>query len=442
MNARHFDQLVERWRAVFAGLPDPRTGDNGCYSIGDIALSAFAVFFTQCPSFLSFQQNMEKAHGRNNARSLFGLQRIPCDNHIRQTLDPVKASALFGLFDDLHKAFDETGLLAAMRAVQNTRLIALDATWYFSSQSKNIHCENCSCLRHAEGQLTHYHSAITPVIVSPGHSQVVPLRPEFIGPQDGQVKQDCEINAAKRWLAAHAERYATGNDTLLGDDLYAHQPFCRQVLLHCFHFLFTCKPASHAHLYGWVEALPPGRDLHTLKLRVKGRSNRWEHHHYRWANQVPLTDGEDALKVNWCELTVTDAQGKVLYRNGYITDWEITAGNVSGLVAAGRARWKIENENNNVLKTRGYHLEHNFGHGKKHLSSLLLTLNLLAFALHTLLEVTDTSYRLVRAAVGARRKFFQHLEALTAYWYFETWERLMDFMMRGQEVGPYAVQKS
>jgi hypothetical protein len=410
--------------------------------MADIALSAFAVFFTQCPSFLSFQQNMEKAHGRNNARSLFGVQRLPCDNHIRQTLDPVKASELFGLFDDLHKAFDEAGLLAAMRAVQNTRLIALDATWYFSSQSQNIHCENCSCLRHAEGQLTHYHSAITPVIVSPGHSQVVPLRPEFIRPQDGQVKQDCEINAAKRWLAAHAERYATGNDTLLGDDLYAHQPFCRQVLLHCFHFLFTCKPASHAHLYGWMNGLKPGRDLHTSKLRVKGRGNRWEYHHYRWANQMPLTDSEDALKVNWCELTVTDAQAKVLYRNGYITDWEITAENVSGLVAAGRARWKIENENNNVLKTKGYHLEHNFGHGKKHLSSLLLTLNLLAFALHTLLEVTDTSYRLVRAAVGARRKFFQHLEALTAYWYFETWERLMDFMMRGQEVGPYAVPKS
>jgi hypothetical protein len=188
MNARHFDQLIQRWRAVFAGLPDPRTGDNCCYAIVDIVLSAFAVFFTQCPSFLSFQQNMEKAHGRNNARSLFGVERIPCDNHIRQTLDPVEAAELFGLFDDLHKVFDQTGLLEAMRAVKNTRLIALDATWYFSSQSKNIHCENCSCLRHAEGQVTHYHSAITPVIVSPGHAQVVPLRPEFIRPQDGQVK--------------------------------------------------------------------------------------------------------------------------------------------------------------------------------------------------------------------------------------------------------------
>jgi hypothetical protein len=188
--------------------------------------------------------------------------------------------------------------------------------------------------------------------------------------------------------------------------------------------------------------LAPGRDLHTLKLRAKGQSNRWEHHHYRWANQVPLTEGEEALKVNWCELTVTDAEGQVRYRNGYITDWEITADTVSGLVAAGRARWKIENEHNNVLKTRGYHLEHNFGHGKQHLSSLLLTMNLLAFGLHTLLEVTDPSYRLVRAAVGARRKFFEHVAALLAYRPFENWERLMDFMMQGQEVGPYAAPKS
>ena len=53
-----------------------------------------------------------------------------------------------------------------------------------------------------------------------------------------------------------------------------------------------------------------------------------------------------------------------------------------------------------------------------------------------------SSYRLIRTTVGARRKFFTHLEALTTYLYFETWERLMDFMMRGLEIGPYAAQKS
>jgi hypothetical protein len=442
MKARPFEHMIERWQAVADGLPDPRTGSNTRYTMADFAMAAFSVFFSQCPSFLSFQQNMEKTQGRNNGRSLFGIECIPCDNHIRETLDTVEPTQLFSLFDDLYESFDKAGLLEAMRVMGGTRLIALDATWYFSSQSKNIHCPNCSCQRHAGGQVTHFHSAITPVIVSPGHSQVVSLRPEFITPQDGQVKQDCEINAAKRWLLAHAQRYSTGNDTLLGDDLYAHQPFCRQVLLHGFHFLFNCKPTSHTHLAQWVEALEEGRDRHSLKLRVKGKSNRWEHHHYRWANGVPLTDSQDALKVNWCELTITDAQGEVLYRNSYITDWKVSEANVAGLVASGRARWKIENENNNVLKTKGYHLEHNFGHGKKHLSSLLMTMNLLAFGLHTLLEVTDSSYRMIRFVVGARRKFFQHLEALTTYLYFETWERLMDFMMRGLEIGPYAVQKS
>ena len=442
MNAGTFDHLIERWRAVAAGLPDRRTGDNARYSMADIALSAFSVFFTQCPSFLSFQQNMEKARGHNNARSLFQIERIPSDNHLRDTLDPVAPEHLFSLFDEWHQAFDQTGVLEEMRAVNRTRLIALDATWYFSSQSQNIHCPHCSSLRHTDGQTTHFHSAITPVIVSPGHKQVVSLRPEFITPQDGQAKQDCEINAAKRWLAAHATRYATGNDTLLGDDLYAHQPFCRQVLLHGFHFLFTCKPASHAHLSSWVEGLRTNGQLHPSKLQLKGKGNRWEHHHYRWANGVPLTDSDDALNVNWCDVTVTDDAGKILYHNAFITDWKISADTVAGLVAAGRARWKIENEHNNVLKNRGYHLEHNFGHGKKHLSSLLLTMNLLAFGLHTLLELTDPSYRLIRAAVGARRKFFAHLEALTTYWHFETWERLMDFMMRGLEIGPYAVQKS
>jgi len=442
MNSRVFDPLIERLRSVAAQLPDRRTGDNTQYAMADIALAAFSVFFTQCPSFLSYQLGMEQARGRNNARSLFQVEGIPSANHIRQTLDPVAPHHLFGLFDDLHQAFDQTGVLEQMRAVERTRLIALDATWYFSSQSRNVCCPNCACVQHADGQTTHFHSALTPVIVSPGHSQVVPLRPEFITPQDGQVKQDCEINAAKRWLSAHAEGYSTGNDTLLGDDLYAHQPFCRQVLLHNFHFFFTCKPASHTHLAGWVEGLEPGRALHTLKLRVKGKGNRWEAHHYRWANGVPLTDSEDALKVNWCELTITDADGKVRYRNSFITDWQISADNVAGLVAAGRARWKIENESNNVLKNRGYHLEHNFGHGKKHLSSLLVTMNLLAFGLHTLLELADENYRLIRATLGARRRFFQHLEALTSYLHFESWERLMDFMMRGLEIGPYAVQKS
>lgn len=437
-----FSEMIGHVRDAAAALPDCRTGKNARFAMADIALSAFSVFFTQCPSFLSFQRAMEEARGRNNARSLFAVEEIPTDNHIRAVLDPVEPGHLFGVFDRLLEAFDQTGLLAAMRAVGNTRLIALDATWYFSSQAKNLHCPHCSCIEHQNGTRTHFHSAITPVIVSPGHKQVVPLRPEFITPQDGHEKQDCEIAAAKRWLAANAARYGTGNDTILGDDIYAHQPFCRQVLLHGFHYLLTCKPASHTHLSGWVAALEEGREIHTLTQRLKGKGNRWETWRYRWANAVPLTDSDDALKVNWLEVTISDNEGQALYRNSFITDWKVGADNVAGLVCAARSRWKIENENSNVLKTKGYHLEHNFGHGKKHLSSLLLTMNVLAFGLHTLLEISDTSYQALRTKIGARRTFFDHVRTLTTYLDFESWEHLMDFMMRGLKLAPETAQKN
>jgi len=71
----------------------------------------------------------------------------------------------------------------------------------------------------------------------------------------------------------------------------------------------------------------------------------------------------------------------------------------------GRARWKVENENNNVLKNRGYHLGHNFGHGNKHLSSFPVTFNLLSFLFHTLLEQVDKKYKLVRDNLPARQTF-------------------------------------
>ncbi len=384
---------------------------------------------------------MEKSRGQSNARSLFQIDRIPSDNHIRQILDPIEPDNLFGLFDDLYEAFDGSGILKTMRAVHDTQLIALDGTWYFSSQSENIHCENCSCIHHSNGKETHFHSAITPVIVSPGHSQVVALRPEYIVPQDGHDKQDCEIAAAKRWISKSAENLANANHTFLGDDIYAHQPFCRQALMHGFHFLFTCKPSSHTHLTQWIGALEEERDIQVMCVRVKGKGNRWQSWEYRWVNGAPLVDSQEALKVNWLQLRILDHEGKEIYRNSWITDWKLHEENVVAMAASARARWKIENENNNTLKTKGYNLEHNFGHGKKHLASVLLTMNILAFALHTWLEIADTSYRMVREAVATRKTFFEHIRALTHYMHFENWDRLMDFMMEGLEVGPYAPKK-
>jgi len=120
---------------------------------------------------------------------------------------------------------------------------------------------------------------------------------------------------------------------------------------------------------------------------------------------------------------------RVLYQNAFITHHELTAETVAEVVSAGRSRWKTENENHNVLKTKGYNLEHNFGHGQKHLASFLLTLNLLAFLFHTILQLVDRSYQQIRKQRGTRQGFFQDILSLTKYFLFDSWQHLIDFML-------------
>jgi hypothetical protein len=155
---------------------------------------------------------------------------------------------------------------------------------------------------------------------------------------------------------------------------------------------------------------------------------------YRYLNGVPLKDGEDALLVNWCELIVTRADGKVTYNNAFATNHTLSDDTVAEVVLAGRTRWKVENENNNTLKTKGYNLEHNFGHGKQHLSSLLATLNILSLLFHTVLELLDQKDKLLRSHLPTRKTFFDDLRALTRYMYFDSWDHLLTFMLEGLEL--------
>jgi hypothetical protein len=399
----------------------------------DIALSAFSVFCTQSPSFLAYQEAMKKTKGKSNAQTLFGIEKIPTDNHIRDMLDEVPPDPVFPVFYNTFDMFEQDNYLHSFRSgsVNQNLLVIFDGTGYFSSQK--IHCHNCSTTKHKNGEITYYHTAVTPVVAAPGFDKVIPLPPECIIPQDGHIKQDCEINASKRWIIKHGKRLSPLGITILGDDLYSRQPFCNLLIKNGFHFILVCKPDSHKTLYEWVNLLEPGTDLHTTTSR-DWNGRYWEITTYRYANDVPVRDSDDALKVNWCELTVCNEAGEILYKNAFITDHKIMNENVPSITLSGRTRWKVENENNNTLKTKGYHLEHNFGHGKKHLSSLLLTLNLLAFLFHTFLELKDEKYRLLREALPTRKTFFNDIRALTRYVCFDSWTHMMDFMLEGLEI--------
>jgi hypothetical protein len=141
-------------------------------------------------------------------------------------------------------------------------------------------------------------------------------------------------------------------------------------------------------------------------------------------------------------MTVVNAKtGAQLYYNTFITNHRLSTATVAQVAQAGRGRWKIENENNNVLKTTGYHLEHNFGHGKQYLSATMLSLNLLAFLFHTVLAWSDERYALLRQVLARRQTFFEDMRALTRYMVFESWPHRMDFMIKGLKLESKLVLK-
>jgi hypothetical protein len=257
-------------------------------------------------------------------------------------------------------------------------------------------------------------------LVAPGHDKVIPLEPEFIVPQDGAEKQDCENMAAKRWLAAHGRRYAALDPVFLGDDLFSRQSLCQAVLDAAGHFIFVCKPSSHPLIQEYLS----GNDLPTVEVTVKRGKRRFVHR-YRWLHDVPLREGKDALLVNWFEIEIINGQGETSYRNSFVTTLRVGPDNVVELAACGRARWKIENETFNVLKNKGYNLEHSFGHGKKNLAAILVSLNLLAFAIHTICDIGDDPWRAARIKLGPRYNFFNKLTAIVTFLIFLSWEDLL-----------------
>jgi hypothetical protein len=231
-------------------------------------------------------------------------------------------------------------------------------------------------------------------------------------------------------------RYSPLGVTILGDDLFCDQPICLAIKDAGFNFILVCLPDSHKTLYSFLDFLAKSGGVHEYTIqRWTGKEHLTDT--YRFVNKVPLRDGQDALMVNWCEITTTKADGTVIYQNAFATNHSITKDKVVEIVADGREQRKTENENHLTKKTKGYHLEHNFGHGKKYLASVLVTLNVLSFLFHTVLGFFDHRYQLVRQALGTRQTFFGDIRTLTRYMYFSSWDTLLDFMLQALELDDF-----
>jgi hypothetical protein len=141
------ESLLAGLRTVCAGFTDARRSPTPDvdYSMVDIGLSAFSLFFMQSESFLSHQRRLEQGHGTSNCHTLFGMKKIPTDNYIRLMLDPVSPETLQPCFDQVIEQLRQRDGLKAFQRLEGRTLVALDGTEYFCSQK--LSCPQGTCQR-------------------------------------------------------------------------------------------------------------------------------------------------------------------------------------------------------------------------------------------------------------------------------------------------------
>jgi hypothetical protein len=181
-------------RSGFASIPDFRLGDPEI-SLTNALMSAFAMFSLTSPSLLAFDK--ERAAG--NLPTLYGIERVPCDTHMRAILDPVAPELLRPLFPRVFRQLQRGKALEAMTFLDGHSLLALDGTGYFSSQT--MHCASCLHKVHRNGSITDAHQMLGAAIMHPAIRAVLPWMPEPMVKQDGESKHECERQAAKRCIA-------------------------------------------------------------------------------------------------------------------------------------------------------------------------------------------------------------------------------------------------
>ncbi len=417
-----FAGLLKTMAGNIKQIDDNRQQAKVDYGMHDCVMSAFAMMYMQDPSILAFQNRIQDRIQRNNLNTIFGVHNIPKDNQLRNVLDALPIESLSPIFADFLGDLQRGKHLNQYQLLGGKYLIPIDGSEYFSSEK--IHCPHCLYKKPKKGNTRYYHQILQATIVHPDKRHVLPLAPEPIQNTDGTNKQDCEINAAKRLIAKIRTTHPKLPIIIGGDGLYSKQPFIDELKTANMSYILVAKPSDHKIIFEWVQemfGLKAGNQM--AFTDKKGRK-----HQYRWVNDIPLNGSKDADQVNFFDYRIIAGE-KITYRNSWVTDLTINENNIIDLVKAGRARWKIENETFNTLKNQGYHLEHNFGHGRQNLSMIFFMINLLAFYVHQVLDLTDPLYQKVRyTKFTSRKEFWNQLRCTIRILIFPHWQSLMQFI--------------
>jgi len=418
------DALFRNIYAGFEKIPDGQPPDASI-SLADALMSGFALFALKDSSLLAFDKRRKEDPG--NLESIFHIQNVPCDTQMRTILDPVSPEALRPMFRDVFRQLQRGKALEQLTFLDGHYLLSLDGTGYFSSEK--VHCDSCMQKTSRNGKTTYYHQMLGAAIVHPDFKEVVPLMPEPIIKQDGQTKNDCERNAAKRFFEHFRADHPHLPVIVIEDALSSNAPHIRECQRYNLRFLLGVKEGDHAFLFQRVRELRERGEVEEFELFDEASGVR---HRYRIAQQVPLNESNAELLVNFLEYWEIHPNGRTQHFS-WVTDLALDRQRAPLLVRGGRARWKIENETFNTLKNQGYQFEHNFGHGQQNLSVVFAMLMMLAFLLDQTQQLCCPLFRAVWEKLGSKKMLWERMRSFFREYIVYSMRELWEALFHGYE---------
>jgi len=417
------DALFASLKRSFDKIPDHRTGDVDI-SLSDAIMSGFAMFSLKDPSLLFFENRRKE--GNHNLNAIFGIDRIPSDTRMREILDELYPKFIQSANKVIFRALQRGKALEPMVFMEGCYLLSLDGTGYYSSEK--IGSEYCLVKKDKKtGKVTYYRQMLGGAIVHPDFKEVIPLAPEMIIKQDGETKNDCERNAAKRFFEQLRKDHPHLKLIIVEDGLSPNAPHIRDLNKHNLHYILGVKPGDHKFLFDYVNKASQSGE--TTELEYKDKDNPQIIHRFRFINDVPLNKSNQDLRVNFIEYW--EVSDKETQHFSWVTDFTVTRENAYKLMRGGRARWKIENETFNTLKNQGYNFGHNYGLGKKHLSTIFVMLMMLAFLVDQTQQLCCALFRSVWKKCKSKKALWEKIRAMFECFKFKSMQMLYKALLHG-----------
>lgn len=391
---------------------------NTEYTWEDCIMSGLAVFGFKMPSLLQFEKDKAaEPFIRRNLRTLYGVDKAPSDTCMRERLDVITPQQLRRPFKQIFSYLQRGKALEKYRYLDGHYIVSIDGTGQYSSE--NVHCECCCEKHHKNGRIEYYHHMLGAVLVHPDCREVIPLAPEPIVKGDGESKNDCERNAAKRLLSDLRREHPHLKVLIVEDGLASNFPHLSLLDSLNMQYVIGVKPGDHKYLFDWIKDLKPIAHQYTDDVGTQ--------HEFHAYTDVPLNDANYDYRVNVLEYWETKKDGRKQHFS-WVTKLPLTPNNVYEVMRTGRARWKVENETFNTLKNQGYNFQHNYGHGYKNLCSVMTMLMMLSFLIDQVQQLCCKVYQKARKHAGRLTTLFERVRVLTGMVVFNSWHHLYTFI--------------